>query len=138
MSWVLWEELLATQHVFGLTTSQHKYEINGPKGATREEALEQFEKRVETANPEDRSALRTAIAIAKFKRQHPEYNDLTEEQFADKLYSQFYTDIPRAEFDAKVNATQISLTETLPPDWPVVLGVGARKQYVLLQTKTCP
>jgi hypothetical protein len=51
------------------------------------------------------------------------------------------------EHPEPMNALHLSHSENLvfslafncqPGDKPVVLGVGGRKQYVLLQTKTCP
>lgn len=40
--------------------------------------------------------------LADIRQQHPEYNDLPDGVLADKLYQKFYSDIPRAQFDAKV------------------------------------
>lgn len=40
--------------------------------------------------------------ISDFRAQHPEYNDMSDQQLADALYSKFYSDMPRAQFDAKM------------------------------------
>lgn len=49
------------------------------------------------------SALQTPVQstspLAKFRQQYPEYRDLTDPQLADKLYSRFYSDMPRTKFD---------------------------------------
>ena len=46
--------------------------------------------------------------LTEIQGQHPEYKDLSPEQFADKLYSKFYSDMPRAEFDKKLNVKKQS------------------------------
>lgn len=63
-AWLLWDELTVTKHVFLLTASNTTYELSGPTGATREEALEKFKSRIEAgqgAKPEDRAALLAEI-----------------------------------------------------------------------------
>lgn len=40
--------------------------------------------------------------LADFRAQNPEYNDLPDNVLADKLYQKFYSDMPRADFNAKM------------------------------------
>lgn len=40
--------------------------------------------------------------LAEIRAQHPEYADMSDQQLADGLYKKFYSDMPRAQFDAKV------------------------------------
>lgn len=40
--------------------------------------------------------------LADFRAQHPEYNDMSDTALADALYRKFYSDMPRADFDAKI------------------------------------
>ncbi len=37
-----------------------------------------------------------------FRAQYPQYNDMPDTKLADALYTKFYSDIPRADFDAKI------------------------------------
>jgi hypothetical protein len=61
MTWLLWSELTITNPKFIIASSHNgQYEIVGPEGATREQALEKFYSALETAKigkPEDRAAL---------------------------------------------------------------------------------
>lgn len=40
--------------------------------------------------------------LEEFRRQYPQYDDLSDEQLADGLHQQFYSDVPRDTFDALV------------------------------------
>lgn len=40
--------------------------------------------------------------LADFRKQHPEYNDMDDRSLADALHSKFYSDVPKADFDAKM------------------------------------
>jgi len=40
--------------------------------------------------------------IAEIRQQFPQYGDLSDQQLADGLHGKFYSDVPRAEFDAKI------------------------------------
>lgn len=40
--------------------------------------------------------------IAEIRQSYPQYADMSDRQLADALHEKFYSDIPRAEFDAKV------------------------------------
>jgi hypothetical protein len=40
--------------------------------------------------------------IAEIRAQYPQYSDMSDAALADALYKKFYSDIPRADFDAKV------------------------------------
>jgi hypothetical protein len=42
------------------------------------------------------------VALAKFRHQYPEYNDLSDSDLADRLHSRLYADVPRAEFDRRI------------------------------------
>lgn len=40
--------------------------------------------------------------LAELRARFPQYNDMTDQQFADGFYKKYYSDIPREEFDAKL------------------------------------
>lgn len=40
--------------------------------------------------------------LADFRRQHPEYNDLSDRDLADALHAKYYADVPRDQFDQQV------------------------------------
>lgn len=40
--------------------------------------------------------------LADFRAQHPEYSDMSDAALADALYRKFYSDMPRADYDAKM------------------------------------
>lgn len=40
--------------------------------------------------------------LAAFRAQYPQYDDMSDTRLADALYSKFYSDMPRADFDAKL------------------------------------
>lgn len=40
--------------------------------------------------------------IAEIRQQYPQYNDMSDQQLADKLYAAHYSDMPRQQFDEKV------------------------------------
>src|SRR5690606_2475560 len=43
--------------------------------------------------------------IAEIRAQYPQYQDMSDKQLADALYSKHYSDMPRADFDRKVGLT---------------------------------
>lgn len=47
--------------------------------------------------------------LGEIRQQHPEYNDLSDQQLADGLYKKFYSDMPREQFDAKVGLVNTPL-----------------------------
>ena len=40
--------------------------------------------------------------IAEIRQKYPQYEDLSDQQLADALYTKSYADMPRAEFDQKI------------------------------------
>lgn len=44
-------------------------------------------------------------ALQDFRAQYPMYDDMSDQQLADALYTRHYSDMPRADFDAKVGFT---------------------------------
>lgn len=40
--------------------------------------------------------------LAEFRAQHPQYNDLSDNDLADKLHAKFYSDMPKADYYAKM------------------------------------
>lgn len=40
--------------------------------------------------------------LAEIRQQYPQYEDIDDQQLADKLYQKFYSDMPREQFDQKV------------------------------------
>jgi hypothetical protein len=43
--------------------------------------------------------------IAEIRSQYPQYQDMSDKALADALYTKFYSDLPRADFDTKVGLT---------------------------------
>jgi hypothetical protein len=43
--------------------------------------------------------------IAEIRTQYPQYKDMSDKALADALYTKFYSDLPRADFDTKVGLT---------------------------------
>jgi hypothetical protein len=43
--------------------------------------------------------------IAEIRAQYPQYQDMSDKALADALYTKFYSDLPRSDFDAKVGLT---------------------------------
>lgn len=41
-------------------------------------------------------------SLAEIRQQYPQYSDLSDEQLAESLYRKYYSDMPRADFDAKI------------------------------------
>jgi len=113
MMWLIWDELTLTKHVFFMTTmtSNTKYELTGPKGATREQAFEHFLVRtLEAKNivkPEDRVAL---LAEA-YKRNllSPDMKSAYEESQRRGLVG------PAPEQTTEV---QFTITDETLADWP--------------------
>src|SRR5262249_18604437 len=71
----------------------------------------------------------TSTPISRFRERFPEYDDLTDQQLTDKLYSRFYSTMPRTEFDAKIKTggpfpgevpgkEEVTIAEEFHPDWP--------------------
>jgi hypothetical protein len=53
--------------------------------------------------------------IAEIRTQYPQYADMPDAVLADALYKKFYSDIPRATFDAKVGLTPVAPSGTGMP-----------------------
>lgn len=51
--------------------------------------------------------------LAEIRKQHPEYDDLSDVQLADGLYKKFYADLPREEFDKKIGYSKPSQLESV-------------------------
>lgn len=69
--------------------------------------------------------------LQEIRAQHPEYNDLSDQQLADGVYKKFYSDMPRDQFDAKLGfkapAAPARPKGTFTPDGAVenvVTGAG--------------
>jgi hypothetical protein len=64
--------------------------------------------------------------IAEVRAQYPQYADMPDAALADALHQKFYSDIPKAEFDAKIGLKPIDNR----PDW----GKENPKTYEVAQT----
>jgi len=79
--------------------------------------------------------------LAEIRQQYPQYDDLSDQQLTDGLYRKFYADMPREEFNRKINYTPPSGLEEhergqvafesgvlggLPIIGPAVRGAGER------------
>lgn len=58
----------------------------------------------------------TATPLATFRAQNPQYDDMPDAKLADALYTKFYSDIPRADFDAKFGVSKEAAPSALNPD----------------------
>jgi hypothetical protein len=56
--------------------------------------------------------------ITEIRQQNPQYGDMSDQQLADGLYGKYYSDIPRAEFDAKIGMAP----QTTPAPVPAPSG----------------
>jgi hypothetical protein len=61
-------------------------------------------------------------SIAEMRAKFPQYNDLSDQQLADGVYRKFYSDMPRADFDAKLGTQPAPAPEReyggmLPISW---------------------
>lgn len=45
--------------------------------------------------------------ISEFRNKYPQYNDISDNELADKLYSKHYSDMPRQEFDSSFLGTKV-------------------------------
>jgi hypothetical protein len=52
-----------------------------------------------------------------FRKQHPEYDDMSDSALADALHSKFYADMPRAQFDEKMGLSPAYKEGTESPQW---------------------
>lgn len=66
--------------------------------------------------------------LADFRAKHPEYNDMSDGALSGALYAKFYSDIPRADFDAKMGiAVPPAAAPEQPepaPRWDVLGDIG--------------
>lgn len=63
--------------------------------------------------------------IAEIRAQYPQYSDMSDAALADALYKKFYSDLPRADFDAKVGL-QAPRSEGMPTAPRQELTAGQR------------
>ena len=54
--------------------------------------------------------------IAEIREQYPQYSDMPDAALADALHKKFYSDLPKAEFDAKIGLS--SQRENVGPEIP--------------------
>lgn len=60
-------------------------------------------------------------SLSEVRQKYPQYNDLSDDQLADSLYRKFYSDMPRADFDAKIGRTAAP-AEVAAPTQPAPLA----------------
>jgi len=48
-------------------------------------------------------------SITDVRKQYPQYNDMSDRQLADALHAKFYSDIPKADFDAKIGLAPVKV-----------------------------
>lgn len=63
----------------------------------------------------DQPSTAASTGLAKFRQQYPQYNDMSDSKLADSLYNRFYSDMPRAEFDAKLGLKSGGMFDDLIP-----------------------
>ena len=66
--------------------------------------------------------------ITEFRKQYPAYDDLSDGALADALYSKYYTDLDRADFDSKFLGAPQDFQVPEIPDTTGVSGVGVAPQ----------
>ncbi len=55
-----------------------------------------------------------------FRQKYPQYNDLSDRDLADRLHAKFYSDMPRAAFDARIGLASSPIVEVELPDGTIV------------------
>lgn len=74
--------------------------------------------------------------LKSFRQQYPQYDDLSDQQLADSLHSKFYSDMPRADFDAKIGLGKsgpgaeggASVFDQALQQFPILQGLGLSVQ----------
>ena len=62
--------------------------------------------------------------IAEIRAQYPQYSDMSDAALADALYKKFYSDLPRADFDAKIGLQLSEIPGPRRGDFTTGLGRG--------------
>ena len=55
--------------------------------------------------------------MAELRKEYPQYNDLSDTDFADKFHKKFYSDMPKEEFNAKINLKPSPVPEQAEAHW---------------------
>jgi hypothetical protein len=67
--------------------------------------------------------------LAEIRQQYPQYQDMPDAVLADKLHQKFYSDMPRAEFDAKIGLAPAPAPDATSLDTPWGPGTGSLTAY---------
>ena len=100
----------------------HGYEVISPPGTSRDDIVKAA--RRDAGLPED-------TPLERFKAKYPEYKDMSDADLANALYAKFYSDMPRATFDAKIGlkSSGADNTRPVPPDGFKVIESGETKWW---------
>jgi hypothetical protein len=63
--------------------------------------------------------------LAEFRKQYPQYDDMSDKQLADSLYQKFYSDMPREKFDETIGYSP-SITERIGSVVEPVVSVAGK------------
>jgi hypothetical protein len=74
--------------------------------------------------------------IAEIRLQYPQYQDMPDKALADALYTKFYSDLPRADFDTKVGLTAERANVGAESDVPLLADEMRRLQAQRGQPRT--
>lgn len=70
------------------------------------------------------------ITIQQFREQYPQYASKSDQELADALHSKFYSDIPRADFDAKIGLLPPgNVADAGPAFTDALADASARSQF---------
>jgi hypothetical protein len=68
-----------------------------------------------------------AMTLAQFRSRYPAYNDISDNELADRIYNKWYSAMPRAEFDKKIDYSSKSADDDL--DYrSEILPIGRTKE----------
>ena len=66
--------------------------------------------------------------IGDFRQKYPQYQDMSDQDLADKFYTKYYSDMPKEQFTSQFLGTQpTSLQRTVPQTWMQRVGGLAQK-----------
>lgn len=55
-------------------------------------------------------------SLSEIRNKYPQYNDMSDQEFADKFYAKYYSDIPKEEYYKKVGFSPTSKEEKVEPE----------------------
>lgn len=62
--------------------------------------------------------------LAEIRQKYPQYGDMSDQDLADGMYRKYYSDMPRADFDAKLGLSAVPQQPQAPAPVPATRGRG--------------